>query len=674
MMFFPYRHTARLPSLALLCTAVSATTATADTQLQELDIQASQLEESVPLTLEHYGNQLEVISAEQIRAGGFVDITDALRTLVPGLHISPKHGPFDYFNASLHGSRNQDILWLVDGVRITNRLYNSTSPLDTLPPQMVARIEVLKGGQGIFYGTQSVGGVINIITREFSDDTAGEVGAGVHSNDGYNLHGAVSGRAGDHQYVLYASHDDADGHQPFEDDAIEPSATDKERGYSVTTAGLKYAWTINPDTRLSAQYQISDADLDFGRPYLNHDTINARSETLLSTKFETRVNDRVQLFLKAYRHTWDTDYTRIYNVLDDNGNLTGETRVVNDDTYWGYKDYGFNAMLEWAVAPQADLVVGFDQQNYRAEDDVWRIADEKEQVNAVFAQVRSTPQLFENTVLALGVRNNRPSESRDSTVWNLSGKHALSDRWYVQGNLGTSFRLPDAEALFLRELDDLDNDGVPDGGWFAVGNPDLKPERSRNVNLSVGYAGDRAQVELTVFRRDIDDYINSYVPFTIAGVESESFENSDDEVNVRGAELQVDAPVTGTVHVNASFTYTRALFNDEGQQLDDIPRRQAKLGVDYRPLSERWGAGLHVIYVGDVNDREQRDRYTVADLTGFMHLDAAGKHRISARVENITDKTYATSVGRGTRDNGDNYLYDNIGVPRTFHLSYRYAW
>ncbi|HBR99116.1 MAG TPA: TonB-dependent receptor, partial [Gammaproteobacteria bacterium] len=189
--------------------------------------------------------------------------------------------------------------------------------------------------------------------------------------------------------------------------------------------------------------------MDFGRPCLNHDTINARSETLLSTKFETRVNDRVQLFLKAYRHTWDTDYTRIYNVLDDNGNLTGETRVVNDDTYWGYKDYGFNAMLEWAVAPQADLVVGFDQQNYRAEDDVWRIADEKEQVNAVFAQVRSTPQLFENTVLALGVRNNRPSESRDSTVWNLSGKHALSDRWYVQGNLGTSFRLPDAEALFL---------------------------------------------------------------------------------------------------------------------------------------------------------------------------------------------------------------------------------
>lgn len=81
-----------------------------------------------------------------------------------------------------------------------------------------------------------------------------------------------------------------------------------------------------------------------------------------------------------------------------------------------------------------------------------------------------------------------------------------------------------------------------------------------------------------------------------------------------------------------------------------------------------------MIYVGDVNDREQRDRYTVADLTGFMHLDAAGKHRISARVENITDKTYATSVGRGTRDNGDNYLYDNIGVPRTFHLSYRYAW
>jgi vitamin B12 transporter len=89
--------------------------------------------------------------------------------------MAPKNGPFDYFNGSLQGSRSQDILWLVDGVRITNRLYNTTTPLDTVPAHMVERIEVLKGGQGIFYGTQSVAGVINVVTKSFSRSSEGQL-------------------------------------------------------------------------------------------------------------------------------------------------------------------------------------------------------------------------------------------------------------------------------------------------------------------------------------------------------------------------------------------------------------------------------------------------------------------------------------------------------------------
>uniref|UniRef100_UPI0013D8E04E TonB-dependent receptor plug domain-containing protein n=2 Tax=Pseudomonadota TaxID=1224 RepID=UPI0013D8E04E len=69
----------------------------------------------------------------------------------PGLSITPKNGPFDYVDISLQGSRTGDVLWLVDGVRINNRLYAGTPPLDTLPSAMVDRIEVLEGGQALFY-------------------------------------------------------------------------------------------------------------------------------------------------------------------------------------------------------------------------------------------------------------------------------------------------------------------------------------------------------------------------------------------------------------------------------------------------------------------------------------------------------------------------------------------
>ncbi|MFX8879604.1 TonB-dependent receptor plug domain-containing protein, partial [Acinetobacter baumannii] len=83
---------------------------------------------------------------------------------------------------SFLGSRTQDVLFLVDGVRINNRLYAGTTPLDTLPSAIVDRIEVLEGGQSLFYGTQAVAGAVNIVTKPFSPTRDGAVSVGVDSN------------------------------------------------------------------------------------------------------------------------------------------------------------------------------------------------------------------------------------------------------------------------------------------------------------------------------------------------------------------------------------------------------------------------------------------------------------------------------------------------------------
>lgn len=649
-------------------------TAFADSHLEEVTVTGSQLEESIPLTLQEYGNQVEIVTAESILKHNFVDVTEALKTLVPGLHLSPKNGPFDYFSASLQGARSQDILWLVDGVRITNRLYNGTSPLDTIPPHMVERVEVLKGGQGIFYGTQSVSGVINIVTKSFSDTADGALGTGVNSNDGYNLNAYARGAAGDHQYVVYASKDYADGYTPFDKGAIQPSATNTERGYDVRTGGLKYAWHLSDNTRLSAQYQHTEAELDFARPNLNRHTVNARQETLATVKLDTRLSDAVQLFVKAYQHRWDTDYTRIYNELD-NGRLTGRAEVINDNTHWGYKDYGFNTMAEVDFSGTLEYVIGFDQQNYSAKDDVWRIADQTERVNAAFVQVRTSEVLFTNTLLAFGLRNNRPSGSADSTVWNVSGKHEFANGWYVQGNLGTSFRLPDAEALFLNEYDDFNNDGTPDGGWFAIGNPELEAEESQNLNLSLGARWERLQFELTGFKRDVSHYISAAVPITLNGVTGETFANSNDEVNINGVELQSQWHLTDSVSGRFSYTYTRARFNDGDKQLNNIPERIAKLGLSYQPPGSAWGVNLSANYVGAINDRETRDSYSVANISGFYFLGPQQAHKLSLRLENITDTRYATAIGTAIEDrSGNSYLYRNLGMKRTLHLGYRYQF
>ena len=92
-------------------------------EIDEVLVYGQRVEETIPLELSRYGSRLEIITAEEIEKQGYSDIGQALQRLVPGLFIAQKNGPFDYFSGSLQGSRNQDILWLIDGLRISNRLY-----------------------------------------------------------------------------------------------------------------------------------------------------------------------------------------------------------------------------------------------------------------------------------------------------------------------------------------------------------------------------------------------------------------------------------------------------------------------------------------------------------------------------------------------------------------------
>jgi vitamin B12 transporter len=642
-----------------------------------LTVYGSRIEETIPQDLARYGNRVEIISGEEIKQRGYTDVSQALQMLVPGLHLRPKNGQFDYFDASLHGSRNSEILWLIDGVRITNRLYNGTSPLDTVPAHMVERIEVLKGGQGIFYGTQSVGGVVNIVTRSFRTETDSELTAGFNSNDGYTLNGYYRAGTSNHQFVAYASQDESDGYQPWRDQDVQPSATDRERGFEVGMIGLKYGFNASDNSRLSIQYQRTDNSLDFARPYLNFNTVNEREEDILTLKYDWQASENLGLFVKAYQHNWDTEYTSVFNTLDGMGNVTGALNTINDHSYWGYDDRGLNAMARLNFDGNFEYVVGLDHQSFSGTDDVWRIGDLEEDVNAVFAQIRTMPMLLENTSLAFGIRENDPSNSESSTVWNLSGKHDFTGSFYIRANIGTSFRLPDAEALFLNEYYDDDNDGIPDGGWFAIGNPNLKPEKSENINIGVGGSAGRFTYEVIAFDRTITDYIDSYVPLTIAGVVGESFINSNDEVQVDGFEFIGSIPLNRNWSGNFSLNSTTSELNGDGTQLTGIPETEIKLAASYESSSLPLGLSIGIDRVGDINARrgQRRGNYTVVDLSAYYYLGPNERHQLVFRIENLTDETYASRVDVGTLDlTGTSYLYDNLGTSRTAHASYTHRF
>jgi vitamin B12 transporter len=275
--------------------------------------------------------------------------------------------------------------------------------------------------------------------------------------------------------------------------------------------------------------------------------------------------------------------------------------------------------------------------------------------------------LFPKVQLAAGVRHNEPDNGEAETVWSASGRWEITPTLFMRGTLGTAFRLPDAYELFAIDP------------CCEAGNPNLKPEESRNVNLSIGgtwgSAGAEYGWEVVGFHRRIENLIDIVFSDTL-GIDT--LENVEDEVKVRGALLVATAAFPSGLSLKANYTFTEAEASGSNLQIQDIPESHAKLYVDYGPKGSAWGASLTLNHVGDVFrnlgiGRQRFGDYTTLDLNARLSLGSDKRHRLGMRLENAFDEEYATRVRQGTPDGGGpGYAYWFLGTPRTLHATYSY--
>jgi outer membrane cobalamin receptor len=666
--------------IAAACLSAAATQGIAQgdsaSLLDEIVVTAKSLEENLPQQLSQYGTRVVVTTAAQIQDGGYIDVASALQALTPGLYVSSINGPFDYVHISLQGSRTADVLWLVDGIRINNRLYAGTTPLDTIPSGMVERIEVLDGGQALFYGTQAVAGAVNIVTKSFSDHPDGAVSVGGDSNNGKQVQGYFRDTIGSNHFVAYALHDESTGIQPIPDADYQPSGTDRHRSYKVTSVGGKYAYDFTDSLTLSAFYQHTNADLDFAQPMLTANAFNQRNEDLVSARLDYTPSDEFKFYIKDYYHWWISHYTEF-----DNGSTPysytpgapGQISIASDHDFWGYRDYGINLLTQIAVNRGFEYLAGYDFQNYTGRDAVLVIEQQTEHVNAFFGQVRTTPDLIPDAHLAAGVRYNVPSVGQSAVVWNGSGKYDFSKSVFFKASVGTAFRLPTDEELFANDPED------------ERGNPDLKPETSQFANVSLGGVaalGDaQLKWELIGFYRDIKNLID-FQGFD-ATTNQVVFGNDPDKVSVHGAELTLSAAMTTALSANFDATYSHARQSGSSLQFDQVPVMQMKAGLDFHPGDSPFGATVTFVHVGDIDDepigagngRYGYGNYTVVDLGGRLFLDSGRRQRIDLHLNNAFNKTYFSGLGYGVNDDtGNPYVVHDLGVRRTFSAYYTYRF
>ena len=635
-----------------------------DNPFQEIWVTERSIESTLPQELARYGADVEVLTGELVRQHGYVDVAQALEMSVPGMQITTQAGAFSYIDVAMQGSRSSDVLWTVDGVRINNRLYNSTSPADTLPASMIERTEVLKGSHGMMYGTQAIAGVINVVTRGFSDETEGAITVGAGGQDTQRLNGYLSGSLGDHKLVSWFSHDKTDGYEIY--DQYQPSAVNKKRGYDVNSIGLKYGYDFTEDLSISLSGIETDAALDY--PNVSNTNINDRLERIFTAKADWFMSDEAQFFLKGYYHSWDTDYYT----------------PGNPSAYWGYQDVGINAAAVLKPHDYFEYHIGYDFQRYEGEDEYLLIAKQQEEVNAFFAQVRSDDDLSERARFALGVRQDDTGGQR-ATVWNASGVYELTDSLYVQGMVGTSFMLPSAYNLYVIDC--------PSGEGCTHGNPNLEAEESESVNVSLGgisyFDGRQWEWKVTAWDRTVDNLITTApIPVDMLGEFPDGFTrtfvNVNNEVDVQGAELLLDGEVTTDLSLIATYTYSKEVDSGSGEQIQDRPRHNYKLGARYQAPSGLWGMNLAAKYVGDKQSNvtgfgvQDYGNYTVFDLGAHIFLDGqARNHRVNVRLENLLDEEYATRVGSSaleTSDTGERFRWNRLAPPRTLYVNYTYQF
>jgi vitamin B12 transporter len=306
-----------------------------------------------------------------------------------------------------------------------------------------------------------------------------------------------------------------------------------------------------------------------------------------------------------------------------------------------------------------------------------------EDVHAVYTQIRSSDELSERARFAAGVRYNDTGGS-DSTVWNTSGVYELSDSLYIQGMIATSFMLPSAENLYRIHC--------PSGENCTHGNPNLEPEESFALNLSVGgfvsVAAQQLNWQLTGWDRKVENLITTApIPVQLVGQFPDGFTrtfiNISDEVSVRGGELLFGGAINDAVSFDVSYTYSKEEARGTQQQIADRPRRQYKGSMSYSSGTLPIGANLAMKYVGRKSaavtgfGTQYYGEAYILDAGAHAYLDDAEKHRVTLRIENLLDETVATAVNSAVLAGSSpqqRFLWQRLGVPRTLHLNYQYSF
>lgn len=281
--------------------------------IEEVIVEGSRPKEkisTIAVELATYGVQVQLISADEIATGGFTNFGELAAGLIRGANIgySPDEGEF---TIRIDGGTDRDTLLLLDGMPTFDRgtPLESIWPATSIDPRMIQSVEVFRGGQSLYYGSNGGLGVVNAIYKkpEAGQPVKGEVGVYVGSFDTREMYGNVAFPlfgSDQHAFMVFGRSYETQAHELFDKeshvDNVVALGGYHEFPYSYNLVGAKYHWAIGPETefRLGAQY----ATVDFRDSFPNY-TIYQPNYTefpMFNASFNTRLTGNTTLEVEAH--------------------------------------------------------------------------------------------------------------------------------------------------------------------------------------------------------------------------------------------------------------------------------------------------------------------------------------------------------------------------------------
>nr|WP_301538275.1 TonB-dependent vitamin B12 receptor BtuB [Providencia rettgeri] len=603
-------------ALAVLCSIPSL--ASGNSQSDQLVVSANRFEQPISSILA----PVTVVTREDIDHWQSNTVIDVLRRL-PGVDIAQSGGMGQQSSLFIRGTESRHVLVLIDGVRLNQAGISGSSDMSQIPISLVQRIEYIRGARSAVYGSDAVGGVVNIITRRDNDGTTLNAGIGSHSYQNYN--GSTQQKIGKNTTVTAAgAYTHTKGFDLAPKD-VSPRQYDKDGFLS------KSLW-------LGIEHQFSSEILAYARAYgydnrTNYDVseyagLSVDTRKLYSRTYETGLKYHQGKYSSSLMGSYG--YSKDYNFDPRKGQYSESANLDESKQYniqWG------NSYL----LDKGNISAGVDYQRQSIEPSSYAMISEKQTLNNTGIYLTGQYAIIDSVTAEAAIRSDHHSEFNWHTTWQSGLSWEFYEGYKLIGSYATAYKAPNLTQLYAYSSSAYGT---------TLGNPNLKPEESKQWEIGVEGTTGPLFWQVNAYHNDIDNLI-AYK----SGYPTSTYENIG-EAEIKGVEW-VGEFETGILHHQVTYQYV----DPRNKKTDKVLERRAKQQVKYQLdwAIDKVDMGLTYQYIGSRYDndysqfpsrRVKQGGVSLWDLTAAYpitsHLTIRGK------IANMFDKDYETAYGYRT--------------------------